>query len=65
MNREINVNHVCHDNAYGYFCAYSALCLRRGYTWGVAPGYKLLRLQRVLRAGHSPAIPKWLRLFPR
>ena len=36
-----------------YFCAYSALCMRGNGTWGVAPGYKLLRFQRVLLASHS------------
>ena len=44
-----------------YFCAYSALCLRRGYTWGVAPGYILLRFQRALRAETLPPRPKYLR----
>ena len=29
-----------------FFCAYSAHCLCEGYTWGVAPGFILLRLQR-------------------
>ena len=38
--------HACYGNAYGYCCAYSALCLCGDNTWGVAPGYKLLRLQR-------------------
>ena len=59
MSREINVNHVCHDNAYGYFCAYSAHCVYGNNTWGVAPGYKLLRFQRVLVARHSPSVLKW------
>ena len=38
----------CCDNAYGYCCAYSALFLCGGDTWGVAPGFILLRLQRAL-----------------
>ena len=29
-----------------YFCAYSATIVRWLCTWGVAPGYKLLRFQR-------------------
>ena len=41
---------ACWGNAYGYFCAYSAHCPRRGHTWGVAPGFILLRLQRALPA---------------
>ena len=45
---------ACWGNAYGYFCAYSALCPRRGHTWGVAPGFILLRLQRVLLAEPPP-----------
>ena len=44
-----------------YFCAYSALCPRRGYTWGVAPGSKLQCVQRVLRAETLPPRPKYLR----
>ena len=32
-----------------------------GYAWGVAPGYKLLRFQRVLRAETLPPRPKYLR----
>ena len=35
------------------FCAYSAHCVGGGYTWGVAPGSKLLRLQRALVMGLS------------
>ena len=45
--------HACYGNAYGYCCAYSALCLCGDNTWGVAPGYKLLRLQRALITGAS------------
>ena len=41
---------ACWGNAYGYFCAYSALCPRGNNTWGVAPGFILLRLQRALPA---------------
>ena len=31
-----------------YFCAYSAHCPCGDYTWGAAPGFILLRLQRAL-----------------
>ena len=37
-----------------YFCAYSAHCIWGGPTWGVAPGFILLRLQRALVAETSP-----------
>ena len=37
-----------------FFCAYSAHCVRGDDTWGVAPGFMLLRLQRALLAGVSP-----------
>ena len=37
-----------------FFCAYSAHCVCEGYTWGVAPGCKLLRLQRVLPTRGHP-----------
>ena len=53
------------DNAYGYFCACSAHCPRENDTWGVAPGYKLLRFQRALLAEASPRWPKWLWLIPK
>ena len=35
-----------------------------GYTWGVAPGFTLLRLQRALRAETLPPRPKYLRPPP-
>ena len=37
-----------------FFCAYSAHCVYGDDTWGVAPGFMLLRLQRALLAGVSP-----------
>ena len=36
-----------------FFCAYSAHCVCGNGTWGVAPGSKLLRLQRALVMGLS------------
>ena len=48
-----------------YFCAYSAHCLCGGYTWGVAPGFILLRLQRALVAGASSPHPKFPQIFQR
>ena len=53
------IKYSCRGNAYGYFCAYSAHCVYGNNTWGVAPGYKLLRFQRVLVARHSPSVLKW------
>ena len=54
MNCKPVGSNLCHGNAYGYFCACSAHCSCRDDTWGVAPGYKLLRLQRALIMGPFP-----------
>ena len=42
------VGDVLADLTLRYFCAYSAHCVCGGDTWGVAPGFILVRLQRAL-----------------
>ena len=50
------------NNAYGYFCACSALSSCGGDTWGVAPGSKLLRLWRALLEKAFPIRSRQLRI---
>ena len=57
--------HYSPDLTLRYFCAYSAHCVWVGDTWGVAPGYKLLRFQRVLIAEASPPHPKFPQIYQR
>ena len=42
----VTISIVPQCNAYGYFCAYSATIVWWLCTWGVAPGFILLRFQR-------------------
>ena len=58
MSREINANHVCHDNAYGYFCAYSALCPRRGLYLGRCPRLYTAALTARAACGDAPSTSK-------
>ena len=48
-----------------FCCAYSAHCLCEGYTWGVAPGFILLRLQRAMLARVFQLHPRWPRKMKR
>ena len=45
------------------FCAYSAHCVGGGYTWGVAPGCKLLHFQCALLAEVSLPPTKQVSVF--
>ena len=47
------------------FCAYSAHCLWGGYTWGVTPGFILMRLQCAVIARLFTFFPKWLQIVQR
>ena len=64
MSREINANHVCHDNAYGYFCAYSAHCLRRGLYLGRCPRLYTATLTARAACGAIPSHPEVAATIP-